>query len=191
MVGSSSIILPLYVDDMLVAGSDMVEIKKLKRQMSQEFELKDLGSAKQMLGMSIVRDKTKDTLKLSQEKYIGKVLERFNIKDAEARSVGSVMYDMVCTMPNIAHVVGVVSRFMSSPGKEHWKAVKWLLRYLKGTLKATLCTMPNIAHIVGVVSRFMSSLRKEHWEVVKWLLRYLKGTLKATLCFSKKEVVLE
>ncbi|GKE17459.1 hypothetical protein Tco_1425036 [Tanacetum coccineum] len=56
-----------------------------------------------------------------------------------ASAVGSVMYDMVCTMPNIAHVVGVVSRFMSSPGKEHWEAVKWLLRYLKCTLKATLC----------------------------------------------------
>nr|GEX50914.1 retrovirus-related Pol polyprotein from transposon TNT 1-94 [Tanacetum cinerariifolium] len=46
MVGSSSIILLLYVDDMLVVGFDMVEIKKLKRQLSQEFEMKDLGSAK-------------------------------------------------------------------------------------------------------------------------------------------------
>ncbi|GKE88936.1 putative RNA-directed DNA polymerase, partial [Tanacetum coccineum] len=50
-VGSSSIILLLYVDDMLVAGSDMAEIKKLKRQLSQEFEMKDLGPTKQILGM--------------------------------------------------------------------------------------------------------------------------------------------
>ncbi|GKG46378.1 retrovirus-related pol polyprotein from transposon TNT 1-94, partial [Tanacetum coccineum] len=70
---------------MLVAGSDMVEIKKLKRQLSQEFEMKDLGSAKQILGMSIIRDKTKGTLRLSQEKYIRKVLEKFNMKDAKAR----------------------------------------------------------------------------------------------------------
>ncbi|GJY14113.1 retrovirus-related pol polyprotein from transposon TNT 1-94 [Tanacetum coccineum] len=74
-VGLSSIILLLYVDDMLVAGSDMVEIKKLKRQLSQEFEMKDLGSAKQILGMSIIRDKTKCTLRLSQEKYIGKLMQ--------------------------------------------------------------------------------------------------------------------
>ncbi|GJX74919.1 retrovirus-related pol polyprotein from transposon TNT 1-94 [Tanacetum coccineum] len=85
MVGSSSIILLLYVDDMLVAGSDMAEIKKLKRQLSQEFKMKDLGSTKQILGMSIIRDITKGTLRLSLEKYIGKVLEKFNMKDAEAR----------------------------------------------------------------------------------------------------------
>ncbi|GKA45624.1 retrovirus-related pol polyprotein from transposon TNT 1-94 [Tanacetum coccineum] len=168
-VGSSSIILLLYVDDMLVAGSNMAEIKKLKRQLSQEFEMKDLGPAKQILGMSIIRDRTKGTLRLSQEKYIRKVLEKFNIKDAKARcqplgdhfklskkqapktwasrrrmakvpyalAVGSMMYAIVCTRPYIAHAVGVVSRFMSNPRKEHWEAVKWLLRYLKDSCKST------------------------------------------------------
>ncbi|KAH9680700.1 hypothetical protein KPL71_026653 [Citrus sinensis] len=48
-------------------------------------------------------------------------------------TVGSVMYSMVCTRPDIAHGVGVVSRFMGNPGREHWNAVKWLLRYLSGT----------------------------------------------------------
>nr|GEX54394.1 retrovirus-related Pol polyprotein from transposon TNT 1-94 [Tanacetum cinerariifolium] len=80
-VGSSLIIILLYVDDMLVAGSDMAEIKKLKRQLYQEFEMKDLGLAKQILGMSIIRDRTKGTLMLSQEKNIGKVFEKFNTKD--------------------------------------------------------------------------------------------------------------
>ncbi|GJW01707.1 retrovirus-related pol polyprotein from transposon TNT 1-94 [Tanacetum coccineum] len=136
-------------------------IKKLKRQLSQEFEMKDLGPAKQSLGMSIIKDRTNGTLRLSQEKYTGKVLDKFNMKDVEARcqplgdhfklskkqapkteasrrrmanyasSVGSVMYVMVCTRPDIAHAVGVVSRFMSNPGMEHWEVVKWLLRYLK------------------------------------------------------------
>ena len=50
-----------------------------------------------------------------------------------ASTVGSLMYAMVCTWPDIGYVVGVVSRFMSNPGKEHWNAVKWILRYLKGT----------------------------------------------------------
>ena len=49
------------------------------------------------------------------------------------------MYAMVCTRPDIAHAVGVVSRFLSNPGKEHWEAVKWILRYLKGTSKMCLC----------------------------------------------------
>ncbi|KAC9891008.1 hypothetical protein E3N88_45129 [Mikania micrantha] len=52
----SYIILLLYVDDMLIAGSDMKEINKLKKQMSEEFEMKDLGAAKQILGMSIFRN---------------------------------------------------------------------------------------------------------------------------------------
>ncbi|XP_076930795.1 uncharacterized protein LOC143595730 [Bidens hawaiensis] len=56
-----------------------------------------------------------------------------------ASAVGSLMYAMVCTRPDIAHAVGVVSRFMSDPGKEHWEAVKWLLRYLKGTSSLGLC----------------------------------------------------
>ena len=38
---------------------------------------------------------------------------------------------MVCTRPDLAYAVSVVSRFMHNPGKEHWEAVKWILRYLK------------------------------------------------------------
>ena len=47
--------------------------------------------------------------------------------------VGNVMYAMVCTRPDIAHAVGVVSRFLEDPGKEHWEAVKWILMYLRGS----------------------------------------------------------
>ena len=43
------------------------------------------------------------------------------------------MYAMVCTRPDIGYVVEVVSQYMSNPDKEHWNAVKWILRYLKGT----------------------------------------------------------
>ena len=48
-------------------------------------------------------------------------------------ALGCLMYIMVCTRPDIAQAVGVVSKFMANPGKEHWNAVKWILRYLKGT----------------------------------------------------------
>ena len=53
-------------------------------------------------------------------------------------AVGSLMYAMVCTRPDIGYAVGVLSRFMSNPGKEHWNAVKWILQYLKGTLNMCL-----------------------------------------------------
>ena len=50
-----------------------------------------------------------------------------------ANAVGSLMYVMISTRPDISHVVGVVSRYMENPRKEHWEAVKWVLRYAKGT----------------------------------------------------------
>ncbi|KAH7422776.1 hypothetical protein KP509_12G025000 [Ceratopteris richardii] len=50
-----------------------------------------------------------------------------------ASACGSLMYAMVSTRPNIAHAVGVVSRFMANLGRAHWEAIKSILRYLKGT----------------------------------------------------------
>ena len=54
-------------------------------------------------------------------------------------AVGILMYAMVCTRPDIAHVVGVLSRYMNNTGKEYWEAVKWILRYLKGIVTHALC----------------------------------------------------
>eukprot|EP00253_Pinus_taeda_P005046 PITA_05046 len=56
-----------------------------------------------------------------------------------ASAVGSLMYVMVCNRPDIVHAVGVLSRFMSKPGKEHWTAVKAVFRYLRGTSDYGLC----------------------------------------------------
>ena len=56
-----------------------------------------------------------------------------------ARAVGSLMYAMVCTRPDIAHAVGVLSRFMSKPRKEHWTTVKQFFRFLRGTSDYGLC----------------------------------------------------
>nr|GFD05526.1 retrovirus-related Pol polyprotein from transposon TNT 1-94 [Tanacetum cinerariifolium] len=55
-----------------------------------------------------------------------------------ANVVGSLMYDMICTRPDISHVVGMVSRYMHNPGKEHWQAVKWILRYIHNTVDVGL-----------------------------------------------------
>ena len=46
--------------------------------------------------------------------------------------VGSLMYAMVSTRPYISYVVGVISRYMANPSKEHWETMKWVLHYLKG-----------------------------------------------------------
>ena len=49
-------------------------------------------------------------------------------------AVGSLIYAMLGTRPDIAAAVGVCSKFMANPGLQHWKAVKRILRYLQGTL---------------------------------------------------------
>jgi hypothetical protein len=53
--------------------------------------------------------------------------------------IGSLMYEMVCIRPNIAHAVGVLSRYMSKPEREHWTMVKRSFRYLQGTTSYGLC----------------------------------------------------
>ncbi|KAG7558728.1 Integrase catalytic core [Arabidopsis thaliana x Arabidopsis arenosa] len=160
----SYVYLVLYVDDMLIAAKQMCDIQRLKDLLSAEFEMKDLGAAKKILGMEILRDRSQNKLFLSQKGYIQKVLNRFGMLSAKpidtpfaanihltmfanqseeekeymsrvpyANAVGSLMYAMVCTRPDLAHAVSVVSRFMGQPGKEHWLAVKRIFRYLRGT----------------------------------------------------------
>ncbi|KAE8692332.1 hypothetical protein F3Y22_tig00110840pilonHSYRG00095 [Hibiscus syriacus] len=134
----SYIYLLLYVDDMLIASRSQTEIAKLKTQLNKEFEMKDLGEAKKILGMEISRDKNwGDFLGASmspkddaEREYMSKV--------PYASDVGSLMYAMVCTRPDISQAVGVVSRYMHDPGKEHWEAVKWILRYILNTVDVGL-----------------------------------------------------
>ena len=47
-------------------------------------------------------------------------------------AVGSLMYAIVCTRLDLSHAVSVVIRYMHNPGRDHWVAVKWILRYVKG-----------------------------------------------------------
>ena len=61
----------------------MSEVDKLKAQLKQEFEMKDLGAAKKILGMKILRNRQERKLFLSQKKYIEKVLERFGMLDVK------------------------------------------------------------------------------------------------------------
>ena len=50
-----------------------------------------------------------------------------------ASAIGSLMYAMLCTRPDIAHAVSVTSRYQSNPGEEHWTSIKCILKYLRRT----------------------------------------------------------
>ncbi|KAG8472415.1 hypothetical protein CXB51_035361 [Gossypium anomalum] len=166
----SFVYLLLYIDDMLIAAKDKGEIRKVKAQLSEEFEMKDLGPAKKILGIEILRDIKASKLYLSQKGYIEKVLCRFNMQSAKpvstplvahfrlssalspqsddeieymshvpySSAVGSLMYAMVCSYPDLSYAVSAVSRYMANPGKEHWIAIQWILRYLRCTIDVCL-----------------------------------------------------
>jgi hypothetical protein len=52
--------------------------------------------------------------------------------------VGSMMYAIFCSRPDLSYAMSLVSRYMTNPGKEHWNVVKWIFRYLRGTSNACL-----------------------------------------------------
>ena len=78
----SLIYLVLYVDYMLVFCKRMLEVEDLKEQLLKEFDIKDLGDAKKILGMEIVKDRNNRFLYSSQKRYIDKVLKRFSMDNA-------------------------------------------------------------------------------------------------------------
>ncbi|WVZ00881.1 hypothetical protein V8G54_026950 [Vigna mungo] len=165
-----SIILLLYVDDMLIVGKDKIKIAALKKALSKSFAMKDLGAVKKILGMKISRDRSRRMLWVSQEDYIEKILKRFNMHNAksaripiaghfklsksqcpkneeEKEEMSKVPYSSVALY--IGYAVGAVSRFLSNPGKEHWEAVKWILRYLRGSAKRSLCFGNGDLKLIG------------------------------------------
>jgi hypothetical protein len=203
------IILLLYVDDMLIVGMNSSRIDRLKKQLSQSFAMKDLGPAKQILGVRIQRSRKDKKLFISQEQYIEKVLERFNMNNAKvvsfplathfklstkqspstdeekedmeripyASAVGSLMYAMVCTRPDIAHAVGVVSRFLSDPGREHWNAVKWIMRYLRGTSKLCLSFGSGKPMLVGYTDSDMAGDVETRKSTSSYLITFSGGAV--------------
>lgn len=118
--------------------------------------MKDLGKAKKILGMELIRNEEASELKISQSSYLFKVLDKFSISSAKpvitptaqhfklssqmcpsseeerdfmtrvpyASAVGSIMYSMVCSRPDLTYASSLVSRFISNPGKGHWNVVK-------------------------------------------------------------------
>ncbi|KAK0605571.1 hypothetical protein LWI29_028241 [Acer saccharum] len=79
-------------------------------------------------------------LKLSSSMSPSNEAERMELSRVPYASVvGSLMFAMICTRPDIAQAVGAVSRHMANPGIDHWNAVKRILRYIRGTSDAALC----------------------------------------------------
>ena len=75
--------LVLYVDAILIMGSNIEMLKSMKEWLSSKFSMKDLGDASYILGVKIYRDRSKRMLGLSQAKYIDIVLKRFSMVNSK------------------------------------------------------------------------------------------------------------
>ncbi|CAI7803196.1 unnamed protein product [Closterium sp. NIES-53] len=152
----------VYVDDTILVTKDQTELAAVKTAPGEKLAMKDLGKLTNYLGMEITRDHTARTITLSQKFYINNVLTRFKMQEAASMPtplslqhqltapsvpspepcdeaypelVGSLMYAMMCTRPDLAYPVSVLSRYVA-PGRftsHYWSAAKRVLRYLKGT----------------------------------------------------------
>ncbi|KAL5812189.1 hypothetical protein ACOSQ3_027139 [Xanthoceras sorbifolium] len=148
------ILLVVYVDDIVITGSNATGISSLKSFLHTQFHTKDLGMLKYLLGVEVTR--SKNGIFLSQRKYVLDLLTETGklgarpcsapmtpsmhltgdgeiIEDPEKyrRLVGKLNY-LTVTRPDIAYSVSVVSQFMSSPTVHHWAALEQILCYLKG-----------------------------------------------------------
>ena len=136
--GKCTILLLLYVDDMIITSDDLNGIQELKDFLSQQFEMKDLGHLSYFLGLEIIH--SIDGLYITQAKYASKLLSRTGLTDSKTvdtpvefnahltptggkplsnpslyrRLVDSLVYLMV-TRPNISYVVHQVSQYLSAP----------------------------------------------------------------------------
>jgi hypothetical protein len=78
------IFLILYVDDILLASSDVSLLLEMKKFLSSHFDMKDLGDASYVLGIEIHRDRKNGILGLSQNAYLEKVLKKYNMHKSNA-----------------------------------------------------------------------------------------------------------
>ncbi|CAI7930632.1 unnamed protein product [Closterium sp. NIES-54] len=163
----------VHVDDFILVAKDLAQMTSVQAALSKALLMKDLGDFKHYLGMEITRDRQARTISLSQEFYINNVLKRFEMElctpmdtplplqhlltapavpTSEACTepypelVGSLMYAMMCTRPDLAYPVSVLSRYVALGRFTdlHWSAAKQVLRYLKGT-KSHVLTLGGLS----------------------------------------------
>ncbi|CAM8953528.1 unnamed protein product [Rhodiola kirilowii] len=163
----------LYVDDTLLIRKCMHKINKVKSDLKSEFDMKDSGHARKILGMIIDRDRSKCFLKLHQKPYLQKkIVAKFGCDDCKpemlemetipySNALGSLMYAMIATRHDLCYVVSLLSRYMSKPGKYHWYALKHVIAYVNSYAELGLCysNRAAVSELIGYVDADFASDR--------------------------------
>ena len=155
------VIIIVWVDDLIIAASSDAVMGSVKKALKQKFVLKDLGKLAYFLGIHF--EQGNGYVKMNQKRYLNKLLEKFGMLDCKPRCtpseqkitcnendelvdsrryreiIGSLIYLMTCTRPDICWTVTKLSQYLSQPRQGHLTAAKHVMRYLKGTNDYELC----------------------------------------------------
>ena len=147
----NALYLLLYMDDILIASRSMKAVKGLKRALSDEFKMKNLGRTLKILGMEICKNRGKEKLHLSQGEYLKKVFVRFGINKAKP---------VETPLPGYISLSKIQSLKIDEE-REYMDRVPYVSA-VGSVMYAMVCCRPDIAFAVSQVSRYMSNLGKEH-----------------------------
>ncbi|GJR41665.1 zinc finger, CCHC-type containing protein [Tanacetum coccineum] len=112
------VIICLYVDNMLIFGTDQVQVDLTNEFLSSRFSIKDMGETDVILGIRIKHESNR--IVISQSHYIEKAISQFEYY----RVIGCLMYAITCTRPDITFAIGKLSRYTSNPDTQHWQAIQ-------------------------------------------------------------------
>jgi hypothetical protein len=168
------VIVVIYVDDLMVASDNPKKLQRLKSELSKSIEMKELGPLSFCLGIEFTQHVEKQTITMSQSRYIKKTLSRFNMENCKG----------VTTPINPKEKL---SKEMCPKTEEEKKAVEKLpYQSLVGSLMyLAVSTRPDIAHAVSMLSQFNTNFGEQHWRAAKRLLRSLKNTENLGLMLKK------
>ncbi|XP_018507040.2 uncharacterized mitochondrial protein AtMg00810-like [Pyrus x bretschneideri] len=164
-VGTSVVILLLYVDDIIITGSATQAINAVIQSLTHEFDIKDLGPLHYFLGIQIVQKE--DGVFLSQDKYVTDLLLK-----------SEMLLSKPCATPCLPY-----NRLLKDDGKPYNNPA--LYRSLVGALQYLTFTRPDISFAVHQVCQFMQCPMESHFLAVKHILRYLKATQGCGLHYIK------
>lgn len=149
------VVLGLYVDDVIIVGEDDADSDWVMHQLAQKFDIKDMGDATKCLGICIERNDSgiflhqRDTIEevlvnfeMDMSKPVHTPMETSRAFDDDValeqsslmrKAIGSLLWISNCTRPDITAAVNYLARFVAFPRESHWRGVKRILRYLRGT----------------------------------------------------------
>ncbi|GJU05972.1 zinc finger, CCHC-type containing protein [Tanacetum coccineum] len=116
------------------------EVDLTKEFLLSRFSMKDMREADVILGIRIKHESNE--IAISQSHYNEKAISQLEY----SRVISCWMYAMTCTRPDIAFVVGKLSKYTSNPGTQHWQAIQRVLKYLKKTIdcRSTYTGYPSV-----------------------------------------------